>query len=415
MSSKPRVLLVTPTPPYPPDNGGLLRIHSLAAGLADRYDLSLLTFVRRTGEQRFQQNAAVLALGRLFSEVHAIPKETTELPRRAAPSMPQTAREWFSPEMASTLSRLTAQGRVDVVHIEFLQMAFYSWYANGVPTVLTEHDLSHLSLFNSYFREWTGLRRWTRVGDWLQTRRYHGEVCRGFDRLVALTPGDQDMLSRAAPGKVALIPTCVDLERFSFRPEPEDGAPVDLAYVGHYPHFPNEDAALWFCRRALPLIRRRRPQASLCLIGSSPTEAVRDLAGPGVEVTGTVPDVRPHLDKAKVFIAPVRLGFGIKGKVLEAFARGLPVVATSIVQKGIPESRPEEHLLVADSPAAFARQSLRLLEDPVLRRRLALKARQLAESHYAWKPSCDKLDAVYRGLLDRRPAPSGLAEEAVAA
>ena len=411
MSAKPRVLLVTPAPPYPPDNGGILRIYSLAERLADRYDLSLLTFVRGTGEQRFQQNAAVMALGRLFSEVHTIPKETTELPLWAAPLLPQTAREWFSPEMASALSHLTSQGRVDVVHIEFLQMAFYSWYANGVPTVLTEHDLSHLSLFNSYFREWTGLQRWTRVGEWLQTRRYHGEVCRGFDRLVALTPGDRDMLSRAAPGKVTLIPTCVDLERFSFRPEPADGAPIDLAYVGHYPHFPNEDAALWFCRRALPLIRRRRPQASLCLIGSSPTEAVSALAGPGIEVTGTVPDVRPHLDRAKVFIAPVRLGFGIKGKVLEAFARGLPVVATSTVQKGIPESRPEEHLLVADSPAAFARQSLRLLEDPALRRRMALKARELVEAHYAWKPSCDKLDAVYRGLL---PVPDR-AEETVAA
>jgi glycosyltransferase involved in cell wall biosynthesis len=254
------------------------------------------------------------------------------------------------------------------------------------------------------------------VAEWLKTRRYHRDACRGFDRLVALTPGDRDLLLRSAtPDKVALIPTCVDLERFSFRPEPPAGAPIDLAYVGHYPHFPNEDAALWFCRRSLPLIRRRRPEVSLSLIGSSPTEAVRALSGPGIEVTGTVPDVRPHLDRAKVFIAPVRLGFGIKGKVLEAFARGLPVVATSIVQRGIPESRPEEHLLVADSPAAFARQCRRLLDDAALRRRLAFGARQLVERHYDWKRSCDKLDALYRDLLDGRPASPEPSEEPVPA
>ncbi|MBI5239761.1 MAG: glycosyltransferase [Elusimicrobia bacterium] len=412
MTGKPRVLLVTPVPPYPPDNGGLLRIFSLVTRLADRYDFSLLTFVRRTGERRFQQNAAAMALGRLFSQVHAVPKESTELPSAAVPDLPRTAREWFSPEMAAALARLTGEGRVDLVHVEFLQMAFYSWYVKGVPAVLTEHDLSHLSLFRSYFREWTGLRRFAQVGEWLATRRYHREVCSRFDGLVALTPADRDLLRRGVPeGKVSLIPTCVDLERFSFRPEPEPGAPVDLAYVGHYPHYPNEDAAVWFCRRVLPLLRRERPGVTLSLIGSSPTDAVRALAGGGVEVTGTVPDVRPCLDRAKVFIAPVRLGFGVKGKVLEAFARGLPVVATSIVQGGIPEARPEEHLLVADSPRSWARQCRRLLEDAALRRRLAAAGRALAERHYAWGASCAKLDELYRSLLEPRaarpePAPS---------
>lgn len=403
MTGKPRVLLVTPVPPYPPDNGGLLRIYSLVKRLSERYDFSLLTFVRSTGERRFQQNAAAMALGRLFSQVHAVPKESTELPRAAVPDMPGTAREWFSPEMAGTLARLTSEGKADLVHIEFLQMAFYAWYVRGVPAVLTEHDLSHLSLFRSYFREWTGLRRFARAGEWLATRRYHREVCSRFDGLVALTPGDRELLRRSAPeGKVSLIPTCVDLERFAFRPEPEAGAPVDLAYVGHYPHYPNEDAALWFCRRVMPLVRRQRPQTTLSLIGSSPTEAVRALAGGGVEVTGTVPDVRPCLDRAKVFVAPVRLGFGVKGKVLEAFARGLPVVATSGVRDGIPESRPEEHLLVADSARDFARQTLRLLGDAGLRRRLAAAGRALAERHYAWDASCAKLDALYRSLLEPR-------------
>ena len=149
-----------------------------------------------------------------------------------------------------------------------------------------------------------------------------------------------------------------------------------MAYVGPYPHYPNEDAALWLCRKVLPRVRARAPAASVLLIGSAPTEPVLRLAGPGVEVTGTVPDIRAHLDRAKVFAAPVRLGFGIKGKVLEAFARGLPVVATTVVARGIPEFRPGMDLLVGGTPAACAREK-------VVR-------------HYDWRGSCDKLLALYR-------------------
>ncbi|OGR56779.1 MAG: hypothetical protein A2X36_04260 [Elusimicrobia bacterium GWA2_69_24] len=394
---KPRVLLLTPFPPFPPDNGGVLRIYSIVRRLKEHCDFSLLTFVRRTGERRFQQHASAMALRSLFSEVHSVPKESTDS-SHPPPGLPQIAREWYSDEMAVLLRRLAAEGRMDIVHIEFLQMASYVDAAGGVPTFLTEHDLSHLSLFRSYFREWTGLRRWGQVGEWLRTRRYHGAICRRFDRLIALTPEDRGRLAQVVPPeKVSLVQTCVDLERFQFRPE-EEGTPrpADMAYVGHYPHYPNEDAALWLCRKVLPRVRARAPAASVLLIGSAPTEPVLRLAGPGVEVTGTVPDIRAHLDRAKVFAAPVRLGFGIKGKVLEAFARGLPVVATTVVARGIPEFRPGMDLLVGDTPAAFARQVLRLLEDPGLRRRMAASAREKVVRHYDWRGSCDKLLALYR-------------------
>ena len=172
-----------------------------------------------------------------------------------------------------------------------------------------------------------------------------------------------------------------------------------MAYVGHYPHYPNEDAALWLCRKVLPLVRRSRPGASVSLIGSRPTPAVRALEGPGIEVTGTVGDVRPFLDRARVFVAPVRLGYGIKGKVLEAFSRGIPVVASSIVARGIPECRAGEHMLVADRPGNFANSVLRLLGDAALREKLCRNARSLVERHYNWDSSCDKLERLYHSLM----------------
>lgn len=395
--SRPRVLLVTPLPPYPPDNGGMIRVLTLARACARRADLSLLTFVRDRGERRFQQNAAAMALGRVFRKVHAVPMETTELPPDACPDLPKIALDWYSPEMASRVRELSPH--FDVVHIEFLQMAFYAHFVRGARKVLTDHDLSHLSLSRSYFREWAGPGRKSRVAEWRSVRRFHRRACALYDRVVTLTPGDLSLLRRAAPGvRAALIPTGVDCARFSFRPESTIAPDLDFVFVGHYPHYPNEDAALWFTRRVLPLIRRVRPKARMALVGSSPTGAVSALAGNGVTVTGTVPDVRPWLDRARIFVAPVRLGFGVKGKVLEAFARGRAVVATRAVARGLAGVVPGRHLLAADSPREFADACLSLLERPVLRTGLAARGRALVERSCDWSLSSRLLSGLYEEL-----------------
>ena len=378
----------------------MLRIYSVVRHLMDRYDFSLLCFDRPEGEIVPACSIPVPPPEEVFSKIYTVPMRTAHIPDEAKPDLPPLARTWFSPEMASMVDRLTRTGAVDLLHIEFLQMAFYSWYRRDVPSVLTEHDVSHLSLFNSYFREWTGWQRLGRIGEWLHVRRYHKEICKTFNGIVTLTPGDFENLAQTVPEhQLAHVPTCVDLEAFPYRGDPGENTSGDLVYVGHYPHYPNEEAALWFCRSIFPQILKKRPNTKLFLVGSSPTEAIRKLASKNIVVTGTVPEVRPFLDRGSVFVAPIRLGYGIKGKVLEAYARGLPVVATSVVKKGIPESVVGEHLLVGDSPEEFATETLRLLEDEALRSRMAAKARELVEQHYSWSASVARLDGLYRRLL----------------
>jgi glycosyltransferase involved in cell wall biosynthesis len=394
----------------------MLRVLSLVSRLKDRFDLRLITFVRETGERRFKQNAALLALREVFSQIHCVPKESTDLPRSAAPDLPEICREWYSPQMAARLAE--AAQDADIVHIEFFQMAFYSWYVRDRPVVFTEHDTSHLSLRRSYFREWTGWSRLLKVREWLRVLRHHREVCSSFERIVTLTRADEARLRRIVPaGKLVHVPTGVDLGRFAFHPRRggSDGersarSPLldgsrrggaEIVFVGHYPHYPNEDAALWFCGEVLPILRQRRPEVRVLLVGSQPTERVRALAGPDVEVTGTVPDVRPYLERAAVFVAPLRLGFGVKGKVLEAFSAGAPVVATSTVAEGFPEAREGEHWLRADAPADFAREILRLIDDPELSARLARSARALVEDSYGWDPCAERLAGLYESLALR--------------
>lgn len=157
---------------------------------------------------------------------------------------------------------------------------------------------------------------------------------------------------------------------------------------------PNEDGMLYFCREILPLIQRRAPEVSLGIVGRAPTPAVKRLAETrGIEVTGRVDDVRPHVARADVYVVPLRIAGGTRLKIFEAMAMGKAVVSTSIGAEGLPVS-PGRNIVIADEPAAFAGEVVRLLGDEVERRKLEQAARQLVVERYDWSVVARELEAA---------------------
>ncbi len=315
--------------------------------------------------------------------------------------LPEDIRSFYCEEMASVLAGIVARGEADLIHIEFDLMAPYAASISGVPKVWTMHDVGTISFFRSYFREMAGFEKFRRIPQWLGRVAFERKACGWFDRVVTLTDADRRRLARlCGRDKISVVTTGVDLDHFS----PEDGAaPAEsesIVYVGHYAHYPNEDAVLYFCREILPLVRHRFPRAVFNVVGSVPTRPVRELSGkfPHVFVTGLVEDVKPYLQGAKVFVAPVRVGQGIKGKILEAFAMGLPVVASSRAAEGI-SAIPGRDLLVADDPRKFAAAVCGLLESQAARRRLGKAGQSVARSRYGWDRLSDQLDVVYTEVI----------------
>lgn len=400
---RPRVLMLTPWPPYPL-NGGCKRVHTLCRLLKDRFRFSLLSFRPRLRGP----TAAALDMRRelehilpVFEEVRWVEPSAGPAPARAnGLDLPGDVAPYWSGELDRALRELAAARAFDLLHVEFDLMAAYARSAPGVPRVLTQHDMGGSTLFGSYFREMAGWGKFARLGRWWRRARYVRRTAADFDRIVLVTEGDRAAQERVAPrGRVRVVPTGVDLGHFApAEPRGEGGA--RLVFVGHYPHFPNEDAVVWFCREVFPLIRRSRPDATLEIVGSEPTLPVLRASEqtPGTSVTGTVPDVRPHLAAADVFVAPVRLGRGIKGKILEAFAMGLPVVATRRAASGI-EAVPGRDLLTADRPAAFADETLSLLASPERRRELGRRGREAAR-RYDWPALAEGLAETYRELYN---------------
>jgi glycosyltransferase involved in cell wall biosynthesis len=153
---------------------------------------------------------------------------------------------------------------------------------------------------------------------------------------------------------------------------------------------------LYFCAEILPRIRAEEPEATLAVVGRNPPRQVRRLAH-GVLVTGTVPDVRPWMRQAAVFVVPLRVGSGTRLKILEAMATGCAVVSTTLGCEGL-EVVPERDILIGDTPEVFAQQVVRCLRDSDLRARLGVQGRALVQQHYRWETIGDDLAVFYREL-----------------
>jgi glycosyltransferase involved in cell wall biosynthesis len=381
-----------PRPLFPGRSGGEIRVRALLRRLAGRHEFTVLSFADPASRLREEAAAAAVeaatgASVRLVWRSGAAP----------APGLPAVARPYSDPAMAAALGALAAEGRTDLVQLEFTQMAQYAAAARRVaPVVLTEHDASALTPASSYLRGDAAA-----PGQRAALRAHLREAFAACAAVVTVSAEDAARLKALAPrGAVSVVPTGVDLERFAFAPL-EGRVPGEAVFVGHWPHYPNEEAAARLCRGVLPRLARLVPGAALRLVGSAPTPGVRALAAPPVALVGEVAEVAPELRRARVFLAPMRLGFGIKGKLLEAFACGTPVVASPRACEAMPGLRPGAHLLVAGGEREFAAAAARLLRDDALSARLARAARAYVEERFGWDAQAERLDAVYRAAARR--------------
>jgi glycosyltransferase involved in cell wall biosynthesis len=303
--------------------------------------------------------------------------------------------EFHTADMEQALHEALAERDYDLMQLEYLQMACYANKAFGIPTLLTVHEVDHAAWARRARLEANPFKKLRWTYNCLQVLDREMSLVRRADAAICVTEDDAAELRRfRAPVPVQVVNTGVDLDYF----RPAEGRPpgARLIFVGAYRHVPNVDAMTHFCRKVLPLIRARVPETELAIVGSEPPEAIRNLSSvPGVLVTGFVPDIRPHMAASTAYIVPVRLGAGIRGKILEAWSMAMPVVATNVGCAGL-RYHNGANLLVADSPERFADCVVSLLKDPVLRERLGRAGRQTAEQYYGWDTVTSRLENLYR-------------------
>jgi polysaccharide biosynthesis protein PslH len=218
-----------------------------------------------------------------------------------------------------------------------------------------------------------------------------------FDAGLMNSEADAATLKAMAPG-AAIVTAANGVDFQTLRPGKLKRDPNKLVFVGNLAYPPNIEAVLWFAREIFPLIRHKRPAAKFVVVGGNAPSALLALrAMPGIEFSGFISDFRPLLWTAGVSVCPVRLAAGRQNKILDAFATGTPVVATSLTASGC-EAEAGVHLLTADNAGAFAAETLRLMQDSILGRRLATKALGFVKDHYDWSKSTALIEAALKGV-----------------
>lgn len=385
-----RLLFLAPAPPSPLTGGGSLRMFHMVRFLAHRFSVDLVAPALEGTED------AKHLLQACCADMEFVPPSPGALRRRLLRLGPYER----DPALARAIHRRLTGSLYGGVHVEKPAMLPYLPQGLRIPIVLDTFAYG-LSGGLRALRHESGLM--VRIRNLLRLARFatFDALCWPVTRcILVVSEVDRQRCLRERPGrKVLVVPNGVDCS--AIRPGPfREAGPHILLFTGDMSFDPNVHAAQVLASHVFPQVRMVHPDAELHLVGRNPDPRVLALRGPGVVVTGAVPDMLPHLQAATVYVAPLTTGAGTRTKLLEALAAGLPVVTTSVGIEGI-EAVNGQHVVTAEDAESAAEAALRLLANSQERRRLGDAARRLVEDRYDWPRCLAPLEPLYAELLHR--------------
>jgi polysaccharide biosynthesis protein PslH len=385
----------------PPDIGGKIRSFSILKELAKTHEVTLFTFYAAHPDDVHS------GLNGMFDQVvnMSLPiatnrglGEMANFAKNIFSSLPHTVSKYCRPEVKARMRELLASNRYDVIICDFVVAAAAIPWEVACPKVIFTHNVEAL-IWKRHF-EVSGNPLWKMAswGEYQKMIRFEKHFLNKAEHVLTVSEADKDFFSDFIDRrKMTVISTGVDTEYF--RPGSATEQPNSLVFTGSMDWMPNEDGVLYFLRSVLPLIRREIPQLSFTIVGRKPSEKLRTAAAaePGVQVTGTVDDIRPYVEEGSVYVVPLRIGSGTRLKIFEAMAMGKAIVSTTLGAEGLPISDGQD-ILIANSPEEFSAKVCMLLGDPHERRRLGSAARQLVEQHYSWSSVAAEFNDVLRRI-----------------
>lgn len=396
-----KILFLTQLFPYPPICGGTIKSFNILSHLGRRHEVVLVSFVREdpTPEQ-------IGALASFCKEIRTVPikRSTINNLKYAAFSLMSkrpfiVARDRIA-KMQRVVDGLLNSKQFDLVYVDHLQMAQYVEDWNRCPKALDEHNVEWKIIERLAEGEKRLLRRMYAAIEWKKLRRWELDTCGKFDLALTVTENDKDILLSERPemNNITSVPIGVDFESFpkiELQPDARE-----IISIGTMSWPPNIESMLYFADEIYPEVKSRAEDVRLVIIGSKPPESIRCLASSdsSIEVTGFVEDLSAAASKTAVFIVPLRSGSGLRVKILNAMAMGLPIVSTSVGCEGIGVEHGRD-LLIADTSQEFADAVLRLLSGFELRKQLGEAGREFALQNYGWDSICAGLDSALNALV----------------
>src|SRR3972149_6075873 len=409
------ILFLSQIVPYPPHGGVLQRGYNLIREIVKRNRIHLLAFRHpETLPTRESVEESLKELKKYCATVEYVDIWPKKSPLHLSACLgcglllksPFSAIAHRSIVFRKKARKVLATHPIDLIHVDPIALAQYADLGNGLPKVLTHHNIESKLMARRAAHEDSWISRFY-IG--LQADRlsaYEFEWCRKFDVNIFMSQIDALEMKREIPDLMtSVIPNGVDVDYF--RPSTPLDGPPSLIYTGGMNMFANRDAVLYFLKEMWKPIREEIPDISFCIVGQDPPGELLEMSkrDPNIRVTGYVDDVRSFVSQASIYVVPLRVGGGTRLKVLDAMAMGKALVSTSVGCEGI-EVTPGTDILVENTPVAFARAVVELLRNRAKREEMGRRARELAESRYSWVGIGKKLNDVYEETVSEKYNPA---------
>ena len=393
---RPRVLFVSPYSIVPPVHGGAVFMYQTLRELSKHCDIRAIVLLDYPQEESANREA----LPEFCTSVEVLVRTPPEKLRFAA-SLPHAVGEFDIPQLRWLIHREIFTGHIDVVQLEYTPMAQYSEQYRRVVNALFEHDIYFQSIARALGSSPRGSVRWKAGFEYLRALRYELSILPGCDLVQVCTRENGRYLTSFLPELKSRIQdglrAGVAAENYPFPGGPRD--PLRLLFLGSFRHAPNQVALAWFVREILPLVLRFRPEVQLMVAGSDPPP--QHNFPPAVRMLGFVEDVQPLLSQCAVFVCPILSGSGVRVKLLEAFASGIPVVSTFVGAEGL--ARETGNLcFLTDDPVDFADCILELLGDVDGAAEMAARARAEVVANWDIPVITARLVESYRAALRQK-------------
>jgi sugar transferase (PEP-CTERM/EpsH1 system associated) len=378
--------------PYPPKRGGKIRPFNMIRALGQQgHRVTVCSVARSPAEADEGRGIAAHCAAFEMATVRADVQWARMLVRLPL-ATPSSMGYFYSADLAARVRRLLATQTWDLIFVHCSSVAQYVEHVRGIPKLLDFGDMdSQKWLEYAHYQPFPLSLGYRYEG--LKMLAAEKRLARRFDLCTATTRAEWETLESYGTGAATdWFPNGVDADYFS----PGDVAhdPDTVSFIGRMDYYPNQECMTRFCKEVWPLLRARRPSMKLLIVGADPSPAMRALGDlPGVNVTGSVPDVRPYIRGSAVNVAPLAIARGTQNKILEAMAMGVPVVTSPAAAGGV-DAEAERHFLVAEGAQATADAVLRIVENPAARARLATAGRERMLTHHAWPRSMQRLAAI---------------------
>lgn len=384
--------------PYPPNKGDKVRSYHLLKHLVARHRVFLGTFVDDPDDEQHLPFVRSLCADMLAVRLHPTGAKVRSLSALMT-GEPLSLPYYQSAVLKGWVASVRSSQQIDATVVFSSVMAQYAQPADlppGHPLLVDFVDVD-----SEKWTQYATQRRWPM--SWVYRRegrtllRYERALAARARRAFFVAEKEADLFQRLAPecaAQVQAMGNGVDADFFSpdpARSNPFQAGELPVVFTGAMDYWPNIDAVTWFAAEVLPALRARWPAVRFVVVGRSPPPAILALASDAITVTGTVPDVRPYLQYAKVVVAPMRLARGVQNKVLEAMAMGRPVVAAAECVSAI-SARSGVHLIAASESTDYVTAVDNLLADDAQASLLGQRGRDCVLASSSWDAHMTSID-----------------------